>query len=94
MIGNTGGQEKVTLSTTEIPAHNHEFQDAYYIEARADMYGVNGTQWIGNNLSGSNKTDNDNSYVCLWNHNTYNAGGGQAHENRPPYYVLAYIIKL
>lgn len=94
LIGNTGGQEKVTLSTQEIPSHVHNFADAYFIEAQSDLVGANGTQWIGSNLSGSNKTDRDNSYVCLWDHDTRAAGGGQPHENRPPYYVLAYIIKL
>lgn len=94
LIGNTGGQEKVTLATQEIPSHVHNFADAYFIEAHSDLVGANGTQWIGNNLSGSNKTDRDNSYVCLWDHDTRATGGGQPHENRPPYYVLAYIIKL
>lgn len=92
LIGNTGGQEKVTLSTQEIPSHVHNFADAYFIESHSDLVGANGTQWIGSNLSGSNKTDRDNSYVCLWDHDTRAAGGGQPHENRPPYYVLAYII--
>lgn len=94
LIGNTGGQEKVTLATQEIPSHVHNFADAYFIEAHSDLVGASGTQWIGNNLSGSNKTDRDNSYVCLWDHDTRATGGGQPHENRPPYYVLAYIIKL
>lgn len=94
LIGNTGGQEKVTLTTQEIPSHVHNFADAYFIEAHSDLVGANGTQWIGNNLSGSNKTDRDNSYVCLWDHDTRATGGSQPHENRPPYYVLAYIIKL
>ena len=94
LIGNTGGQEKVTLSTQEIPSHVHNFADAYFIESHSGLVGANGTQWIGNNLSGSNKTDRDNSYVCLWDHDTRATGGGQPHENRPPYYVLAYIIKL
>lgn len=93
LIGNTGGHEKVTLTTPEIPSHVHNFADAYYIEAH-DGIGINGTQWIGNNLYGSNKTDRDNSYVALWDHDTRAVGGGQPHENRPPYYVLAYIIKL
>lgn len=94
LIGNTGGQEKVTLATQEIPSHVHNFADAYFIESHPDLVGANGTQWIGNNLSGSNKTDRDNSYACLWDHDTRATGGGQPHENRPPYYVLAYIIKL
>ena len=93
LIGNTGGQDKVTLTTPEIPSHVHNFADAYFIEAY-DGIGINGSQWIGNNLHGSNKTDRDNSYVALWDHDTRAAGGGQPHENRPPYYVLAYIIKL
>lgn len=93
LIGNTGGQDKVTLTTLEIPSHAHSFADAYFIEAY-DGIGINGSQWIGNNLYGSNKTDRDNSYVALWDHDTRAAGGGQPHENRPPYYVLAYIIKL
>lgn len=94
LIGNTGGKDKVTLSATEIPAHNHEFQDAYFCEAFSDMIAPNGTKWIGNNLTGAKSSDRDNSYVSLWNHNTLDTGGGRAHENRPPYYVLAYIIKL
>ena len=94
LIGNTGGQEKVTLATQEIPSHVHNFADAYFIEAHPDLVGANGIKWIGNNLSGSNKTDKDNSYVCLWDHDTRATGGSQPHENRPPYYVLAYIIKL
>lgn len=93
LIGNEGGQEKVTLTTPEIPSHVHNFADAYFIEAY-DGIGINGSQWIGNNLYGSHKTDRDNSYVALWNHDTYATGGNQPHENRPPYYVLAYIIKL
>lgn len=93
IIGNTGGQDKVTLTTPEIPSHVHNFADAYFIEAY-DGIGINGSQWIGNNLYGSSKTDRDNSYVALWDHDTRAAGGDQPHENRPPYYVLAYIIKL
>ena len=93
LIGNTGGQDKVTLTTPEIPSHVHNFADAYLIEAY-DGIGINGSQWIGNNLYGSSKTDRDNSHVALWDHDTRAAGGGQPHENRPPYYVLAYIIKL
>ena len=93
LIGNTGGQDKVTLTTPEIPSHVHNFADAYFIEAY-DGIGINGSQWIGNNLYGSSKTDRDNSHVALWDHDTRAAGGGQPHENRPPYYVLAYIIKL
>lgn len=92
LIGNSGGQEKVKLSVQEIPSHHHTLDDGYFMEANQDDTAP--SQWIGNNLKGSNKTDRDNSWVSLWRHDTFDTGGGQAHENRPPYYVLAYIIKL
>ena len=46
------------------------------------------------NLAPSNGTDgsrtaNTNSGTV----NTGSTGGGQAHENRPPYYALCYIMK-
>lgn len=94
-IGNTGGQNSVTLSVAELPAHTHKFEDAYYIEKASLVRNtVDGSKKIGDKLTGSEGTDNDNDTVCLWKHDTESTGNGAAHENRPPYYVLAYIIKL
>ena len=49
---------------------------------RGDAWWNNGSgnTWWGNSFNASS--------------NTANAGGGQAHENRPPYYALYYIMKL
>ena len=85
VFGTYGGFEKVKLDITEIPSHSHYFDD----NAPAG-YG----SW-GNMGSRSNG-------ILNWQHipsNTHNAGGaadGQAayHENMPPFYVLAYIMKL
>lgn len=94
-IGNTGGSNSITLSAAELPAHTHQFEDAYYIEnPRSIRNTVDGSKKIGNNLTGGGDSDNDNDTVCLWKHDTESTGDGAAHENRPPYYVLAYIIKL
>ena len=46
---------------------------------------------------GYHRCDNDNEQRCSpdWTGgNTGATGGGAAHENRPPYYALAYIMKL
>ena len=94
LIGNTGGQDRVTLKIAELPAHKHTFSDAYFCESHPQLIAPNGTQRIGSGLTGNSESDNDNAYVSLWNHDSFETGGGQAHENRPPYYVLAYIIKL
>lgn len=88
-IGNTGGEETHILTENEFPAHKHIIP-----------WGENPTtawnpQWgyapapYNENMRGSNSNDNDNSWAY-----TSPTGGGQAHENRPPFYVLAFLIKV
>lgn len=74
-IGKTGGQESVSLTTDQIPKHDH------------DMPFEKG--------SGSKTTVIDTySDGQIKKQSTSDEGGGQSHENMPPYYVLAYIMKL
>lgn len=101
-LGAQGGAAGVTLSTTQIPSHNHTMNSA-----GAHTHGLPGTAdfaaWInneadagsgssGNEVSGTPypNTDSQGSHT----HTINNTGGGLSHENRPPYYTLAYIIKL
>lgn len=76
----TGGEEKVTLTIDQIPKHNHNSDDYKYL-LKMDK---NGT---------AKETD------CSENEpNLYSAqpmkevGGGKAHENRPPYYAICFIM--
>lgn len=80
-LKNTGGLENVTLNVNQIPSHQHfGFGEAY------DDWPLG---YQGSNQKGSKGgMDNDNHY-----YGTTNTGGGQAHENRPPYFALTYIIK-
>jgi microcystin-dependent protein len=78
-IGKKGGNWKVTLSVDNLPAHNHEF-------------GVGG----GNDKQGGNQGTTegltcDNCQIKAW---TKYTGGNVPFEISPPYYVLAYIMKL
>lgn len=52
------------------------------------LYRVNATH--GHSIS----TDSQGSHSHNVSGNTGNAGSGTAHENRPPYYALAYIMKV
>lgn len=95
-IGKTGGEASHSLTISEMPSHSHSVDDYYYIEnydsvKNRTVYGnyIN----IGNNKCGSNATDGDNNTILYKNHNTYYSGSSGAHENRPPFFVLAYIIK-
>ncbi|MFZ6708060.1 phage tail protein [Undibacterium sp. TC9W] len=80
-LKSTGGAEHVTLNTDQIPSHQHF------------GFGESTSPWpmgtSGKNQMGSKGgIDNDNYY-----YGTTFTGSGQAHENRPPYFALSYIIK-
>lgn len=99
VIGQTAGQNHVTLGTAQIPAHSHTMQSAgdhnHYVKevARGDE-GSSGTdQSVGSHDEGGTQkfTDTTGSHV----HSIDISGGGNgAHENRPPYYVLAFIHEI
>ena len=64
-----------------MPAHDHDTDlDPYKIVAT----GPNGFGYIG--LGGAGGYPGGMI-------NMQNTGGGQAHENRPPYYALCFIMK-
>lgn len=81
-LGKVGGEKKHTLTIDEMPNHNHQ--------QNLRAYGTD-TWKGGGNTSENNATSLFNKTAQYGN--TEKTGGGNAHENRPPYYVLAYIMK-
>lgn len=75
-IGVTGGEDTHTLSTGEIPAHNH----GVYIIGDLDVESIGVPQPNAAQLS---------PVVATY---TANAGGGGAHENRPVFYTVVWGI--
>jgi microcystin-dependent protein len=73
-----GDEEKITLTTEQMPAHSHDVQ---FVD---EKWGDNANSRPFPNPAGTS------GYTAK----TTSAGGGKAHENRPPYYVLAYVIKV
>jgi microcystin-dependent protein len=77
-VNATGGVESVTLTAAQMPAHSHSHN--FY--------------WAGLHHEGSwTEGQVMDSGQGIFNSPTNNAGGNQAHENRPPYYALAYIMR-
>ena len=78
-LKSTGGEEEVTLTTSQIPSHTHGVTITY----REGSENGNGNDY--SDLGGGD--GNSKSYT------SGSTGGGQAHNNMPPYYVVNFIIK-
>lgn len=91
--GAGGGKKLVALTEAELPEHSHDVRDYYYPERSAHIGGN-----VVNNPAaqkyGSKATDTDNDGILYEDHTTGSVGEGASHENRPPYYVLAYIMRV
>jgi len=78
-VGDTGGEASHTLTISEMPAHHH-------------------MTYVGNNAGGGSTTAHDSKVTNFENEQNCNytetVGGGQAHENRPPYYAICFIMRV
>jgi microcystin-dependent protein len=90
--GNTGGSNSVTLTEGQMPYHNHGISDpGHYHSAGPFVPGGQSSVGGGGNISSGAVTLNTDIKTTGITVNS--TGGSQAHENRPPYYALAYIMK-
>lgn len=135
-VGDTGGQNTVTLTTAQLPPHSHGsgtltassagdhshgsgtlttssagshnhlyngraamFSYTFGSGSDSAMIGLSGTSESTSksgehthSISGSTSTAGSHTHSISGS--TSSTGSGQAHENRPPYFALAYIMKL
>lgn len=96
-VGNVGGTDEVTLTTNEMPPHKHTgITDWAGNHTHTGHVGEASGDWRG---GGGNSAPNSTSVPStvsqagthLHELNINNEGGGQAHENRPSFYVMAFI---
>jgi microcystin-dependent protein len=101
-IGNTGGEAMHVLTLSEMPLHTH-MQDPHthiqnphshnlsvsYSDAN-EAHAQAGENTDVRNISTAPSTATNQDSVAT----NQNTGGGGAHENRPPFYALAFIMKL
>lgn len=99
-VADTGGADTVTLSTTEIPSHTHTFSGTTntigdHTHSIPDGSGNDGYPGLeaGGPGGGNPQTGAAGAHSHTFSGTTAATGSGAAHENRPPYYALAYIMK-
>lgn len=79
----TGGEERHTLTITEMPSHTHkihEYSEGYDSARKGNLAEV--VRW-------NPAYDHEQKYV-----ESTIAGSSSSHENRPPYYALYYIMRI
>lgn len=82
---NTGGEQSHKLQSCEVPKHTHS------IKTGGDDCADNNTN---DNLHGQNDDEGWGNWYTTTPAGGNSSGGTDPHENRPPYLVLAYIMKL
>lgn len=89
-LGKKGGTEKVSLSASEMPPHNHntKIQVASPIERGTQTNEV-ANNYLANGNTYASKANNSMAADVISMSET---GEGNAHENRQPYIAINYII--
>jgi microcystin-dependent protein len=79
LLGKIGGAKSVTLTEAHIPNHTHRLPQ--YVDNK-------GNNFVFGNGTANLRIVNDDV------NQTASAGGGQAHENRPPFTTVAFVEKI
>jgi microcystin-dependent protein len=90
-VSATGGEAAHTLSAAEMPLHDHVMHGKGVITGRTGSHYMS---LATNNYSGGGSDMLGQSASPDTNLRTGDTGSGAAHNNLPPYYALAYIMKL
>jgi len=100
--GATGGEDSHQLTTAELPAHSHSVDivtsaagaHAHTVPVSSGPAGTTSAVGVAGTASGTIPTSSEAAHTHDVSGNTGSTGSDGAHENRPPYYALALIMRL
>lgn len=89
-IGKKGGKKEIALSEGQLPRHRHCYTDDINAKGIYTNVEANFPIDVGESSRNTSADGKGSGRVYYTTH----TGGNEPHENRPPYYVLAFIIKI
>lgn len=103
-VNDVGGAKDVTLTEAQMPAHDHSVNlntnsagdHTHNLQVRATgSTGITVVEFTAaaTQQAVAGRVTNAGAHTHNVNGNTSSKGVGAAHENRPPYFALAYIMK-
>ena len=102
-MGTTGGSDTVTLTSSHLPSHTHSMSSTgshthkHWVSSADDYnWPKSGRAYVaGSGYTINRRWSQDKTVVTgAHTHSINNTGGGGSHENRPPYYALAFIMRI
>lgn len=94
-LGQSGGVESVTLTTSQLPSHNHVVQST---TVAGDSFNPTGRVLANEGGSGSNQVSLYNNaptaFQAISPNTIGNAGGSQPHDNMVPFLGINFILSL
>lgn len=90
-LGERGGQETVTLTTNQIPAHSHTI---FAVSAVGDSNDPNNRLLANTGAFDNEYSANTSGHVAMSSSMVQNVGNGQPHNNVQPFLCVNFIIAL
>jgi len=102
-VGAIGGAEEVVLTEDHLPAHSHDVVNFSAVESHSHAY-TTVTSYYSRDTAPSgtdNSTDDDHTYQTQTSSSDAHShnislqpeGGGEAHNNMPPFYALFFVMR-